>query len=66
MAQITNKYDDLPDVLDVYDIKQYLRIGRVQAYELANSGAFRVVKLNRRIKIPKRSFIDWLEGREKN
>ena len=56
-------YDHLPDVLDVKDIKDFLNIGRVQAYELVNSGQFHVIRLNRRIKIPKKGFIDWFEGK---
>jgi hypothetical protein len=56
------KYHQLPDVLDVTDIKQFLNIGRVQAYALVNSGQFHVIKLNRRIKVPKTSFITWFEG----
>lgn len=57
-----NNYDHLPDVLDVKDIKEFLNIGRVQAYELVNSGEFHVIRLNRRIKIPKKAFIEWFEG----
>ncbi|MGG4498004.1 helix-turn-helix domain-containing protein [Brevibacillus reuszeri] len=54
--------DDLPDVLEVQDIQRFLSIGRVQAYELVNSGAFHVVKIGRRIKVSKDVFIRWLEG----
>nr|WP_306075108.1 helix-turn-helix domain-containing protein [Neobacillus sp. 179.-C4.2 HS]MDP5195055.1 helix-turn-helix domain-containing protein [Neobacillus sp. 179.-C4.2 HS] len=60
---MTNQYCRLPDVLDVKDIKTFLNIGRAQAYELANSGAFHVVRINRRIKIPKQNFVEWFEGR---
>nr|WP_075980810.1 helix-turn-helix domain-containing protein [Bacillus massilionigeriensis] len=56
-------YDHLPDVLDVKDIIDFLNIGRVQAYDLVNSGEFHVIRLNRRIKIPKRGFIEWFEGK---
>ncbi|MCM3364739.1 helix-turn-helix domain-containing protein [Niallia sp. Sow4_A1] len=59
----TNKYQQLPDVLDVSDIKNFLNIGRVQAYELVNSGQFHVIRLNRRIKVPKSAFIKWFEGK---
>lgn len=58
-----HNYNHLPDVLDVKDIKDFLNIGRVQAYELVNSGEFHVIRLNRRIKIPKKGFIEWFEGK---
>ncbi|WP_390622402.1 hypothetical protein [Bacillus massilinigeriensis] len=35
----------------------------MQAYDLVNSGEFHVIRLNRRIKIPKRGFIEWFEGK---
>ena len=57
-----NKFDDLPDVLSVEDIRRFLRIGRVQAYELVNSGRFKVFRTNRRIFILKREFINCIEG----
>lgn len=57
-------YDDMPDILDVSDIQRFLNIGRKQAYELVNSGAFHVVRVNRRIKVSKKVFVDWLEGRQ--
>jgi Helix-turn-helix domain len=53
---------DLPDVLEVQDIQHFLNIGRVQAYELVNSGAFHVVKIGRRIKVSKDVFLRWFEG----
>lgn len=54
--------DDLPEVLEVQHIQKYLNIGRVQAYELVNSGQFHVVRVGRVIKISKKVFFNWLEG----
>ncbi|MCZ8513555.1 helix-turn-helix domain-containing protein [Paenibacillus filicis] len=58
--------DEYPSVLDVKDIQNILNIGRVQAYELVNSGQFHVVKIGRRIKISKDVFVSWLEGTNLN
>jgi hypothetical protein len=58
-----NNSEHLPEVLNVSDIQEFLNIGRTQAYELVNSGQFHVVRLNRRIKVSKRAFLDWFEGK---
>lgn len=50
------------DVLDVSDIQKILNIGRRQAYELANSGQFHVVRIGKRIKVSKEVFMQWLKG----
>ncbi|WBL16341.1 helix-turn-helix domain-containing protein [Sutcliffiella sp. NC1] len=49
-------------VLDVVDIQRYLGIGRRQAYELVNSGAFHCVRIGNRIKVAREVFIEWLNG----
>lgn len=61
MTEIINK-DDLPEVMEVRHIKQFLGIGHVQAYHLANSGKFHIVRIGRLIKIPRKSFLEWFEG----
>ncbi|WCK54745.1 helix-turn-helix domain-containing protein [Aneurinibacillus sp. Ricciae_BoGa-3] len=53
---------DYPDVLDVIDIQRILGIGRRQAYELAKSNIFHTVHIGKRIKIPKYTFVKWLQG----
>jgi hypothetical protein len=57
---------EFPDVLDVRDIQQILKIGRRQAYELVNSGQFHVVKIGKRIKVSKKVFLQWLEGNQES
>lgn len=60
--EIDNTYG-LPDVSDVADIQRFLGIGRVQAYELVNSGKFHCVRFNRRIKVPRAEFLSWFCGK---
>jgi len=55
--------DKYPETLVVEDIKKILGIGHVQAYKLANSNQFHVVKVGRLIKISRDVFFDWLEGK---
>jgi len=60
---MNNTLDHYPPVLDVVHLQQILNIGRRQAYELANSGNFHIIRVGKRIKILKNVFIDWLEGK---
>lgn len=55
--------ESYPPVLDVEHIQEILGIGRRQAYELANSGDFKIVRIGKRIKIAKTIFLSWLEGK---
>ncbi|WP_423801810.1 helix-turn-helix domain-containing protein [Neobacillus sp. SAB-20_R2A] len=56
------KIVELPEVLEVKDIQGFLGIGRSQAYKLVKSDSFHVVKVGKRILIPKKSFLCWFEG----
>ena len=59
---MTNIEMNYPDLLDVKDVQNILQIGRRQAYELVNSNVFHSVRIGRRIKISKQSFLKWLLG----
>jgi hypothetical protein len=50
------------DTLEVSDIKKILGCGHVQAYNLVNSGVFHVLRVGRKIKIPRESFFNWYNG----
>lgn len=54
-------FDALPLVLNVSDIASIFAISKVSAYELVKSDGFPVVRVGRRIKIPKSAFISWLD-----
>ncbi|SHR09980.1 Helix-turn-helix domain [Mycobacteroides abscessus subsp. abscessus] len=57
------KIAELPEVLEVKDIQEFLGIGRSQAYKLVKSDSFHIVTVGKRILIPKNSFQCWFEGR---
>jgi hypothetical protein len=59
---IVRDFSSYPSVLTVLDVKEILGIGRGQAYDLVNSGAFHVVKVNSRILISKDVFCNWING----
>lgn len=58
--------ENLPDVLEPSDIKEYLKISKTAAYQLVQSNQFHVVKVGRKYKIPKNAFIKWFEGNDRN
>ena len=45
----------------VNDIAVILGIGRATAYKLANSGAFKTIRIGNMIRISRKSFEDWLK-----
>ena len=59
MIDIQQAYDDT-DVLTVEEVEEILRISRTKAYEFVNSGVFPVKRIGRTIRIPRRSFYEWL------
>lgn len=44
----------------VNDIAAILGIGRATTYKLANSGAFKTIRIGTMIRISRKSFEDWL------
>jgi excisionase family DNA binding protein len=49
----------------VEDIAEILDIGRSSAYDLMRQGHFKTVKIGTAIRISKKSFDEWLDGKEK-
>ena len=47
----------------VNDIAAILGIGRATAYKLANSGAFKTIRIGNMIRISRKSFEDWLKSK---
>ncbi len=46
------------------DIAAILGIGRTTAYKLANSGAFKTIRIGNMIHISRKSFEDWLKAED--
>lgn len=47
--------------LTVKDLQDILKMGRRQAYDLANSNCFPVIRFNTKILIPQKEFESWLK-----
>lgn len=59
-----NILDNYPDVMEPKHIKEILRIGEKQTYELLNQQPppFHFVRVGKRIKISKTAFANWFNG----
>lgn len=53
---------DFPLILNVSDIQQILRVGRVKAYEITKRKDFPAIKDGNRILIPRDAFFRWVEA----
>lgn len=56
--------DTQPRTYTIDDIVKILQIGRTTAYNLANSGQFKVVRIGSTIRISKKAFDAWLDEQE--
>lgn len=46
----------------VVEIMEILGVSRKKAYELCNSGSFKIVRIGRSIRVSKSSFDEWLDA----
>jgi Helix-turn-helix domain len=54
--------EELPEVMTVKDVREFLGIGRRQSYELMEHPPFHVARVGKLYKISKKSFIEWFDG----
>ncbi len=66
MEQIVPKTSVGKRTYSVDEIRDILNIGRRKAYELCNSGCFKIVRVGRSIRVSKASFDEWLDPEEHN
>ena len=53
--------DDLPDILQVEDVMEFLHIGRNTMYQLLKTGEFPSIKIGRQYRIPKQYLLSYLD-----
>ena len=64
-SQATAERGELPAVLTVEQVRQFLNISRPMAYELCHKENFPKLRIGRTIRIPRDSFFQWLENETK-
>ena len=54
--------EELPEVMGVKDIQQFLKISRNTAYDLIKRKEFPTLKIGRLLRIRKESFLEWFDN----
>lgn len=54
--------EELKEMMTAKDVKEYLGIGINEVYELVAQEKFKVFRLGRRIRIPKKEFLAWIDS----
>ena len=54
--------EELPEVMEVKDIQQFLKISRNTAYDLIKRREFPTLKIGRLLRIRKESFLEWFDN----
>lgn len=54
--------DDLPDLLTVPEVQEYLRIGRSTAYGLVKAGEIRSVRFGGTLRVPREALVEFLDA----
>lgn len=55
-------FNDFPDIMTIRDLKKLLGIGINKAYELTKYKGFPAIHIGRKIIIPKKQLIQWIEN----
>lgn len=56
------RFDDFPDLMTVEDLKKLFDIGTNKAYEITHYKNFPKLKIGRKIIIPKKQLMQWIEN----
>ena len=54
--------EELPEVMEVKDIQQFLKISRNTAYDLIKRKEFPTLKIGRLLRIRRNSFLEWFDN----
>ena len=54
--------EEVPEVMEVKDIQQFLKISRNTAYDLIKRKEFPTLKIGRLLRIRKESFLEWFDN----
>lgn len=60
---LNNGADDLPDILTVKDVSNYMRINVNKSYEFFHREDFPSLQVGKRYLVPKVRFLEWLDER---
>jgi excisionase family DNA binding protein len=55
-------FENFPDLMTVQDLKKLFNIGTNKAYEITHYKNFPKIKIGRKIIIPKKQLMQWIEN----
>ena len=61
MKQEFYSNEQLPCMLNADDIKRYMRISRAEAYQQMHSEGFPLIRIGKRMIVPRDKFLEWVE-----
>ena len=65
-ANLIKAVEDLPAVLRMKDVQDFLGLSKPKTYELAHTKGFPVVRIGRVLRVPKDFFLHWLEQQSRD
>ena len=54
--------EQLPCMLNAKDVERYMRISRAEAYEQMHSEGFPLIRIGKRMIIPRDKFLEWVDN----
>lgn len=54
--------EELPEVMTIKELQQFLKIGKNSAYDLVNRKEFKVLRVGKSIRINKAEFLRWFDN----
>lgn len=57
-----NTREELPEVMTIKELQQFLKIGKNSAYDLVNRKEFKVLRVGKSIRINKAEFLRWFDN----
>lgn len=54
--------EQLPCMLNAKDVEGYMRISRAEAYEQMHSEGFPLIRIGKRMIVPKDKFLEWVDN----
>ena len=54
--------EQLPCMLNAKDVEGYMRISRAEAYEQMHSEGFPLIRIGKRMIVPRDKFLEWVDN----
>ena len=62
MKQEFYSNEQLPCMLNAKDVERYMRISRAEAYKQMHSEGFPLIRIGKRMIVPRDKFLEWVDN----